>query len=178
VRRALPYLAALLLGAAAAVAVGCGDRSNLVPAGAAQDLEGNLAAARTAIAQGRCAAAGQAVQAARQTALDLPSGIDRRLRIRINDGIRQLQRTYLQACAAAQTTTDTTTTETQTQTTETTPTETTPTTPTATATTPTETTPTTPTGTTTEPSTATPAETTTPGDDTGGTPGDQGAPAP
>jgi hypothetical protein len=178
VRCAVPHLAALLLGAAAAVAVGCGDRSNLVPAGAAQDLEGRLAAAKTAIAGGRCSAAGEAVDAARQEAQKLPSDVDRRLRSRINDGMRQLQETYRDACAAAQTTTtETTTTETQTTETQTTETETTPT-----ATTPTTTTETTPTepstGTPATPSTGTPTQPTTPGGDgTGGTPGDQGAPA-
>jgi hypothetical protein len=155
VRRALPYLAALLLGVGAALTIGCGDRSNLVPGDVASDLDSRLAAAKTAIAAGQCSAARDAVEAGFADAKGLKNQVDRRLRSRINDGFRQLEKTYEQACLDARTTTatppQTTSTETQTQTTDTTTT--------ATDTTPTDTTPTEPsTGTPTEPSTPTPAE--------------------
>jgi hypothetical protein len=170
VRRALPHLAALLCGVAAALVVGCGDRSNLIPAGDAQSLKDDLAQAQQAISAGDCAAATAAVARARVDALKLPNDVDRRLRARINDGIAALRPAAARDCVAAQTQSTPTTTET-------TPTETTPTTtettPTTTQTTPTETTPTETTTTpTTPPSTdTTPAPAAT-APDTGGTSGD------
>ncbi|WP_187369383.1 hypothetical protein [Baekduia soli] len=164
-RRALPHLTALACGVAAALTVGCGDRSNLVPSSDAASLKNQLADIRQAVDAGDCAAAADALRQARATALGLPAGVDRRLRQRINQGIKALQDTVPTDCAAARTQTETQTTPTTTETT-----------PTVTATTPTDTTPTvtqttptvtTPTVTQTTPTVTTPSGTT-PGN--GGTP--------
>jgi hypothetical protein len=164
VRRALPYLLALALGVAAALAVGCGDRSNLIPQSDAQALKNDLAELKQAVGGGDCAAAQAALDRAKRDALALPANVDRRLRRRINQQIAALQESVPKDCRSAQTTETTPTTPTDTTPTETTPT-TTETTPTATETTPTTTTPTTPTETTPPPTD------TTPSDGTGGTGG-------
>lgn len=155
VRAPLPHLCALLAGAAAALAVGCGNRSHLIPASDASSLKDQLAAIQQAVAAGDCTAARDALDHASTAAHGLPRSVDRRLRQRIHLGIAQLRQDVPVDCQQAQTATvDTTTTTvptvtvpTETTTTETTATETTttevPTTPTTTPTTPT-TVPTTP----------------------------------
>ena len=163
VRRALPYLLALVLGVAAALAVGCGSRSNLIPSSDAQALKNDLAQVKQAVGGGDCGAAEAALSRARRDALALPPTVDRRLRRRINQFIAALAQSVPRDCQNP-TTTDTTPTDTTPTTTETTPT-TTATTPTTTETTPTTTTPTTPTDTTP------PTTDTTPSDGTGGTGG-------
>jgi hypothetical protein len=170
VRRALPHLLALILGVAAALAVGCGDRSNLIPGDAASEIKAQLATAQSAIASGDCAAATRAVAAAKARAGALGPPVDKRLRSRINDGIRALEKAAPTDCKAAQTQTETTTTET-------TPTETTPTETVPTETTPTETVPpvttttqTTPTDTVPPATTPTTPATTTPNGGTSGEP--------
>jgi hypothetical protein len=182
VRRRLPHLVALLLGILAAVAIGCGNRSNLIPANDASNLKGQLAQIKQDVASGSCDGLASKIQQVRDGALALPNTVDQRLRSRINAGVKALRQTASTDCAAvahAQAQPDTqptqagpATTETQTDTT-TTPTDTT-TTPTDTTTTPTDTT-TTPTDTTTTDPTTTP---TTPEsvpapspDSSGGTPG-------
>jgi hypothetical protein len=165
VRRLLPYLLALVLGIAAAVAVGCGGgNDHLIPTDDASRLKDRIAAVQDAIDAGDCARAEAAVNQAVVTARLLPPAVDRRLRARINQGMRALRDRVPTACRAAQTETVTvpTVTETTPTTTATTPTTTTPTT-----TTPTTTTPTTPT-------TTTPSDTVTTPSDSGGT----GAPQP
>ena len=156
-RRALPHLTALLCGVAAALVVGCGDRSSLIPANRASSMKDTLTQVQSAIQSGDCAAAADGVRQLRAKAEALPKTVDARLRVRIRQGVTSLAADFGRDCAAAklqtvQTQTDTTPTITTT-TTETTPTVTTPTvtTPTTTATTPTTTTPTvtTPTETTT-----------------------------
>jgi cell division protein FtsN len=166
VGRALPHLLALLLGVAAALAIGCGDRSNLIPADAANELKAQLAAVKAAVDGGDCSGAEAAVDRASARYQELPASVDTRLKKRIGDGIRSLRQTVPTDCQAAQTQTETTPTDT-------TPTETTPT---QTATTPTQT-ETTPTQTETTPTETTPPATTpqtTPSDTTsnGGTPGE------
>jgi hypothetical protein len=169
VRRALPHLVALLIGATAAFAVGCGDRSNLLPAAKASSLSNRLDQIRQAVADGDCQGATSALDQAQSVADSLPANVSRALRKRINDGLDQLRVTVPRDCKNV-TTTETTTTPTVTTATETTPTVTTTTTtptPTTTATTPTETTPTT--------TTPTPPSQTTTSPDTGGAaPGDGG----
>jgi hypothetical protein len=174
VGRALPHLIALLLGVAAALAIGCGDRSNLIPGDAASELKAQLAAVQAAVDAGDCPAAEAAIDRASARYQELPASVDDRLKSRIGQGIRALRRTAPQDCQAAQTQTqtqptDTTATETQTQTTPT-QTQTTPT-----ATTPTSTTPTvtTPTDTTTTDTTTTDTTATTPN---GGTAGEEPTP--
>jgi hypothetical protein len=177
VRRALPHLSALVCGVAAALVVGCAGQSNLVPANDAQTLKDQLAQVQQAVKAGNCAAAASALAQAKQTAQALPASVDRRLRQRINRGIKALEDTAPNDCRAAAPATVTTTQ------TDTTPTDTTPT---QTDTTPTDTTPTTPTDTTptdTTPATTTPSDTTpVPPTDTSTTPpadsGGAGAPTP
>jgi hypothetical protein len=165
VRRLLPYLLALVLGIAAAVAVGCGgSNDHLIPTDDAARLKDRIAAVQDAIDAGDCPRAEAAVNQAIVSARLLPATVDRRLRARINQGLRALRERVPTACRAAQTETVTVPTVT-----ETTPAQTTPTT---TATTPTQTTPTTTTPTT--PTTTTPAQTVTTPSDSGGT----GAPQP
>jgi hypothetical protein len=171
----LPHLLALLCGFAVALAVGCGDRSNLIPPSRSAELQQQLTDLQGSIAAGECDGLSGRVQAFHNDAADLGGAVDKRLRARINDGAASLQEHAVGDCQAAaeaaeqqtetvttettpqETQTDTTTTETQTQT-QTTTTATTP----STVAPPTTTTPTTPT-------TETPAEP---------TPGDGGEPSP
>lgn len=155
----LPHLLALLCGFAAALAIGCGDRSNLIPSSRASELTQQLSDLQASIAAGECDGLSGRVQAFHDDAADLGGTVDKRLRARINDGAASLQEHAVSDCQAAadaaqqqtetqpsdttpeETQTDTTTTETQTQTvtTETVPSEATPpqtTTPTPTTETP------------------------------------------
>ncbi|HMJ33570.1 MAG TPA: hypothetical protein VK501_06610 [Baekduia sp.] len=172
-RRLLPHLVALVLGVAAAVAVGCGDRSNLIPPSDASSLKAQLAQIKADVDAGDCTGLGDKLQRVHDDATSLSSKVDRRLRSRINDGIQALQQTAPTDCetaAAAQTDTqptdtqppEPTTTETQPTTTETVPPETTTTAP------PPTTTETVPPDTTTQPPTTT--SDTPPPADNGGTP--------
>jgi hypothetical protein len=175
----LPHLLALLCGFAVALAVGCGDRSNLIPPSRASELTQQLSDLQASIDAGECDGLSGRVQAFHDDAADLGGRIDKRLRARINDGAASLQEHAVSDCQAAadaareQTETvttetvpqetDTTTTETQTQTT---PTETTP----STVTPPATTTPTTPTTETpTTPVEPTPSDGGEPSADNGGT---------
>jgi hypothetical protein len=181
-RAPLPHLIALLCGFLAAAAVGCGDRSNLIPAQRASDLTSQLDAIKSAIDAGRCDGLSARVKAFHDDATSLDPAVDRRLRTRLREGANSLQDNAVDDCQAAAAE------QTQTQTTDTTP-ETTPTETVPTTTTPTtvqtETTPTAPPETTTAPpSTATPPSDQTPttadgggtGGDTGGTPGAEQTP--
>jgi hypothetical protein len=155
-----------VLGITAAVAIGCGGSDeHLIPSDDASRLKDRIAAVSDAIDAGDCPRAEAAVNQAILSARLLPPTIDKRLRARINQGMRALRDRVPEACQAARTETTTTPTVTQT-----TPTETTPTTTTPTTTTPTVTTPPTTTPTVTTPTVTTPA-------DSGGS-GGTGAPAP
>jgi hypothetical protein len=175
VRRALPHTIALLLGVLAALAVGCGSRSNLIPGGDATNLKAQLAQIKQDVEAGSCDGLEDRIRRVHDDAVALPSKVDKRLRSRINDGIQALENTAGTDCRAAKAAQ----TQTQTQTTETVPTDT-QTQPTETTTTPTTPQPTTtePPATTTEPPTTvttptTPSDTGTPAPpaDNGGTPG-------
>lgn len=155
--RALTFLAAAVLGGCAALLVGCGDRSHLIPSGDASRLDSALDQVAAATSAGDCATARQAVSRASDVLAGLPDSVDSRLRARLRAGIANLNQSVPVQCAEGGSDTTTETTPTQTQTTpaqttptQTTPTQTTPTTPTQT--TPTTTTPTTP----STPSTTTP----------------------
>jgi hypothetical protein len=153
---------ALVLGFAAALAIGCGkDRSNLIPAGDAQVLTQQLAEVKAAVDAGDCAAAERALTTARRSALSLPSSVDKRLRGRVNDGIQALAKAVPADCVAAQTVTQ----EAPTVSTETTVTVPTVTEPPVTDTVPTDT----GTGTTTAPTDTTTLPTDTTAPQTGGT---------
>jgi hypothetical protein len=182
VRRVLPYLTALLLGVAVALAIGCADRSKLIAPSDATGLKAQLAQIKADVDAGNCTGLAAKLQRVHDDATQLPSGIDRRLRRRINEGVKALQNTAPRDCdaaAAAQTVTQPTetqptetqtqTTETQTQTTETQPPATTPTTPTTTEPVP-------PPDTTPQPPTTT--DQATPPADNGGTPPTAEVPVP
>jgi Mg-chelatase subunit ChlI len=159
-RAPLPHLLALILGVAAAIAVGCGgDRSNLIPADAAQSLKDDAAQVRQAVDGGDCAAAAAAVVRLRRDALALQPTVDRRLRQRINQFVAAMEQHAPNDCQNAKT--------------QSTPTETQPAT-TATQPTTTETQPTVSTPTTTE-TQPPPTDTTTAPTDTTTTPADGGA---
>jgi cell division protein FtsN len=163
----LPHLLALLCGFAVALAVGCGDRSNLIPASRSAELTQQLSDLQASIDGGQCDGLSGRVQAFHDDAADLGSAVDKRLRARINDGAASLQKHAVSDCQAAATAareqTETTTTETTPQETQTNTT----TTETQTQTTTTETTP----------STVTPPQTTTP-TTTSETPATPAEPAP
>jgi hypothetical protein len=186
----LPHLLALLCGFAAALAIGCGDRSNLIPSSRASELTQQLSDLQASIDAGRCDGLSGRVTAFRNDAADLGGAVDRRLRARINDGAASLKEHAVSDCqataAAARKQTETQPTQTQTDTvpTDTTTTETqtdtvsTQTTPSA-ATPPQTTTPTTPTtATPTTPDQTGPGDGGTPSAGTGGTSPDGGDQSP
>jgi hypothetical protein len=162
--RLLPPLAALLLGAATAFLVACGDDGR-IPASDAWRVENALTEGETDFRAGRCQAAEAAVVKARGALLNMPDSVDSGLRARLRSGVAKLAEQVPATCGQTQTQ------ETQTQTQETqtdqTDTETTDTQTTDTETTQTETQPTDSTGTTT-------GGTTTGGTTTGGTTTDDG----
>ncbi|HSD77531.1 MAG TPA: hypothetical protein VLA98_09000 [Solirubrobacteraceae bacterium] len=167
--RALPLLAALLLGVAAPLLAGCGAGPKRgVPAADAQQLNSDLDAVASAVDAGDCTRAAAAVVKVRGDIVQLPDTVSQRLRTRLAQGADNLAQRAPAECAQNK----------QDKTPTTTPTTTTPTTTTPTTTTPTTTTPTTTTPTTTTPTTTTPPTTTAPngtggtapGDGTGGTP--------
>jgi hypothetical protein len=178
--RALPSLAALVLGAATAFLVACGSDGR-IPAGNASSLESALAQVSSSFDAGRCQAAEQAVTKLNGALINLPDSVDARLRSRLRSGITHLGDRVQATCGQAQTSTQETptdTTTTDTTTTDTTTTETTTTDTTGTGTTGTDTTGTgtTSTGATTGATTTGTGTTgTTTGGGTGGTPPGGGA---
>jgi TolA-binding protein len=126
-RRALPFLLALLLGVGAALLAACGQTTRGgIPAAAASDLNRQLEDVRERVADGRCEElAGQLRQV--NTRIDnLPRSVDARLVQALRDGADRLQRTAVEDCNAnsVPTVTETTPTVTETAPPETTTTET------------------------------------------------------
>jgi hypothetical protein len=141
-RRLLPSLAALVLGAATAVLVACGGDGR-IPSGDASSLKSALNQVSVDYRAGHCTAAAQAVAKAQNELLNLPDSVDAKLRDRLQSGISNLRKQVPKTCDQAQTQTQETqpdTTTTDTTTTETTETETTDTETTGTDTTGTDTT--------------------------------------
>jgi hypothetical protein len=169
--RLLPQLAALLLGAATAFLVACGD-DNLIPASDASRVQNALDEVQADFRAGNCQGAEQAVARARGALLNLPDSVDSRLRDRLRSGVAKLAEEVPATCGQSQTQTQETQTQTQeTQTdTESTDTDTETETTESTESTETETQPTESTGTTTGGTTT--GGTTTGDDGTGGTPGE------
>jgi hypothetical protein len=171
--RLLPQLAALLLGAATAFLVACGD-DNLIPASDASRVQNALDQVEADFRAGNCQGAEQAVARARGALLNLPDSVDSRLRDRLRSGVAKLAEEVPATCGQSQTQTQETQTQTQETQTDTestdTDTETETTESTETETQPTETTGTTTGGTTTDGTTT--GGTTTGDDGTGGTPGE------
>jgi hypothetical protein len=171
--RLLPQLAALLLGAATAFLVACGD-DNLIPASDASRVQNALDEVQADFRAGNCQGAEQAVARARGALLNLPDSVDSRLRDRLRSGVAKLAEEVPATCGQSQTQTQETQTQTQETQTDTestdTDTETETTESTETETQPTESTGTTTGGTTTDGTTT--GGTTTGDDGTGGTPGE------
>jgi hypothetical protein len=167
--RLLPQLAALLLGAATAFLVACGD-DNLIPASDASRVQNALDEVQADFRAGNCEGAEQAVARAKGALLNLPDSVDSRLRDRLRSGVAKLAEEVPATCGQSQTQTqETQTQETQTDT-ESTDTDTETETTESTESTETETEPTESTGTTTGETTT--GGTTTGDDTTGGTPGE------
>ena len=174
-RAALPFLLAAVLGVGTGVLAACGsgsgDRSALIPQSSADRMKSALSDVQSAVADGDCDTAGQALARARGVLVNLPNSVDQSLRDRLRQGFDNLRSIVPDECQKS-TSTETTPPETTTTTTDTTPTSTTTTNTTPTDTTPTSTTtttnttPTTTTGTTTTPPTTT--TTAPPADTTGG----------
>jgi hypothetical protein len=147
--RLLPSLVALILGAATAFLVACGDDGK-ISASDASRVDNALDEVAADFRAGNCQAAEQAVARARGALLNLPDSVDARLRARLRSGVANLSERVPATCGQAQTQTQETQTQTQeTQSTESTQTETTDTSTTDTSTTDTGTQPTDSTGTTT-----------------------------
>lgn len=136
-------LAAAVLGLLSSLLAACGDRSRLIPAQAATELDNDLEKASNAVADGHCQQALRYVDDAINSANDLGESVDPRLRQNLDGGLAHVSRRIAEDCRRTTTTPTTTT-----------PTETTPP--------PTTTTPPTPTQTTTEHTTPPPTPTTPP----------------
>jgi hypothetical protein len=158
VRRALPLLLAFALGLGAAGLTACGSSGGsskaLIGADDADGLKSDFDAVASAVADGNCPKASQALLRAGTDIDQLPARVSKRLQRRLADGLDTLREQARQECAANLTQTSTTETVTQPVTTATTETATTPP---PTTTTPPETTTTPPVDTTATP----PADTTT-----------------
>ncbi len=148
-----------VLGVGAALLVGCGTKSKLIPAQNASQLTTDFDLVASAVAAGNCGPTlTTALDQTRTDLAALPPTIDPRLASAIQAGAAKLTARATVECAQQTTTTSTTPTNTTPTTTNTTPTNTSPTT---TNTTPTNTTPTTTNTTpTTTPTTTTPTDTT------------------
>ena len=133
--RLLPPLVALILGAATAFLVACGDDGR-IPASDASRVDNALDEVAADFRAGNCQAAEQAVARARGALLNLPDSVDARLRARLRSGVANLSERVPATCGQAQTQTQETQTQTQeTQSTESTQTQTTDTSTTDTSTT-------------------------------------------
>ena len=75
----LPRLLALLCGFAAALAIGCGDRSNLIPSSRSAELQQQLTDLQASIAAGQCDGLSGRVQAFHDDAAELGGKVDKRL---------------------------------------------------------------------------------------------------
>ena len=120
VRPFVSLAAALVLGAAAAGLVACGDRSNLIPSDDASRLEERISAVRSALQAGDCRRAIADAGALQAAARLLPDDVDARLRRRVRRGAEALANEVPEDCVARTETVETTTVTTPaTQTTET-----------------------------------------------------------
>ena len=110
--RLLPQLAALLLGAATAFLVACGN-DNLIPASDASRVQNALNEVEADYRAGKCQAAEQAVARAKGALLNLPDSVDSRLRDRLSSGLAKLGEEVPATCGQSQTQTQETPTQTQ-----------------------------------------------------------------
>jgi hypothetical protein len=145
VRRAVPYVLALLLGMSTALLAACGSGSTKggIPSASAGELKSQITDVGQAVDDGRCSDVQGQLRQVDQGIDELPKTTDRQLVNALRDGATRLRRVAVDECDPDA---DTTTTTTETQPTDTTPTETLPeepteTVPTQTTETPTTTTP-------------------------------------
>jgi hypothetical protein len=102
--RLLHCLTALALGAATALLVACGA-DHKIPAGDASQLEGALSEVSADYGAGRCQAATQAVERARNVARSLPGTVDQQLADRLRSGLTNLEARVSATCSQPQATT-------------------------------------------------------------------------
>ena len=93
--------AAAILALAGGLLAGCGGSGDLIPASRAADLRTELDAVKTAVDNGNCDAAGQAVARARGDVLNLPASVDQDLRARLQEGVDSLARLVPSECGSS-----------------------------------------------------------------------------
>ena len=99
VRRPAALLTALLLGLLSAFAAACGqDESTLLSSSRAESLRKDLDAVETAVAEGRCQRAREALDDLDGTVDGIPGEVDRRLRQRLRDGVERLVQQVPEDC--------------------------------------------------------------------------------
>jgi len=104
-------LLALLLGALAALAVACGDQSELLTERRAARLTGDVDRVAEAVRQGDCEATSVRLQELQAEVADLGDSVSSRLRANLQDGVAQLATQAQQECQGDQA--ETTPTETE-----------------------------------------------------------------
>lgn len=88
---------------AAGLIAGCGeDRSNLLPGNTAKEISANLDQVRDLAASGDCFGALTAAQEVTRQVESLGSGVDRRLKRSLREGVTQLVLTVQKSCDAAE----------------------------------------------------------------------------
>ena len=146
VRRTLPYLLALTLGASAALLAACGGGGTKdgIPAASAGELKSQIEDVKQAVDDGRCSDVRGQLRQVDSGIDDLPGSVEPTLVSALRDGAEKLRSSAVDECDPDAGTQTTETTTTETPRTETTTAPETTTEPTFTETTPTETTPTEP----------------------------------
>ncbi|HEY1539782.1 MAG TPA: hypothetical protein VGF63_10320 [Solirubrobacteraceae bacterium] len=117
-RRALPHVIALLLGAGAALLVACGGGGTKggIPAASAGELKSELASLQSTVQDGHCDQIGSQLKEVDSEIDGLPGTVDERLRSSLRNASELLRTTALDQCDKTTQTTQTTTTQTQTET--------------------------------------------------------------
>ena len=146
VRRTLPYLLALTLGASAALLAACGGGGTKdgIPAASAGELKSQIEDVKQAVDDGRCSDVRGQLRQVDSGIDDLPGSVEPTLVSALRDGAEKLRSNSVDECDPDAGTQTTETTTTETPRTETTTVPETTTEPSFTETTPTETTPTEP----------------------------------
>ncbi len=115
-RTPLALLISLLLGLGAAGLVACGeDDSGLIPGADAEAIKEQIGSVEAAVSDEDCVLARQAAERALDQAVQLPARVDRELRQRLNDGLRNLRAVAERECEEGQETTTPTIEETETE---------------------------------------------------------------
>lgn len=107
-RRFLPYVLALVLGAGAALLAACGDSTRGgIPAADAADLNSQLEDVRDRVDDGNCDELSGQLRQVDNGIDDLPRSVDNRLIESLRDGADRLQRRAVQECNENRTPTQT-----------------------------------------------------------------------